>query len=115
MSSIVVSEKSVNRVRSLSEVQAIIAAWQASGLTQSAWCRANGIAAQTLQWYCRRVGARKRMAFIPIREQTTPTVRETVVVDHDLCLELGGDLRVTGLRFEQILALVRGCRAEVVS
>ncbi len=41
---------------------AAVAAWEASGLSQSAWCREQGVAVYRLGYWCRRLaGGRERI------------------------------------------------------
>jgi hypothetical protein len=59
----------MHRRRSLSEVQALVAEFEASGLLRAAFCQQRGLAVATLDKYRQRVRSRRQSgdrAFVPV-------------------------------------------------
>lgn len=85
-----------------------IEAWKASGLSQRAYCKREGIAVSTLQWWCRRLrgnGRAETLQFVPVAVPANPDVRDEPI---EIVLLSGRRLRLSAPRDETELArLVR--------
>lgn len=93
----------IHRRRSLSEVQALVAEYEASGLVRAAFCKQRGLAIGTLDKYRQRVdGGRwsEGRSFVPVEvvPSTVEDVNRVALRDGVLVVELRSGHRIEVFR-----------------
>lgn len=95
------------RHRSADEASALVAAWQASGLTKEAFCRSQGMLRSTLSSCLLRTRGRGSS---PLAPAGFVEIRPATAGREGLVLDLGDGLRVVGLDVASVTALVTALR-----
>jgi len=107
----------IQRRRSLSEVQALVAEYEASGLMRAAFCQQRGLVVGTLDKYRKRVHGRRQAEgkrFVPVEVVTSaaPDVNRVAGRDGALVVELRSGRRIEVCRgfdagtLERLLAVL---------
>jgi hypothetical protein len=99
---------------SLAEARAVVAAWQASGLSPALFCGQQGMPLSRLLRYRTRVSQADADAagagFVAVSVPVPVPVAEVPVA---LAIEAGDGLRVVGASVGQVVEILRGLRAAV--
>jgi hypothetical protein len=106
------------QIRSVDEWRDLLNAWQASGLSSTAWCRLKGISESVLARWRRKLDTHDKdvtvgvnaSAFIPVQVNGLSSTSVSVIslAPHiDIMLKSGHRLQVQGLGEQQMMKLVQ--------